>query len=115
MKYVFFETPAFSRLLSSYLDDAEYGRLQRALLRTPYRGDLMPGTGGFRKLPWADTRRQKGRRSGLRVIYYGLDADEQIWLFTVYDKGEVGDLTAKQCRTLKRAIHEELKARRGNA
>jgi hypothetical protein len=106
------ETPAFSRLLPSYLDDIEYGLLQGALLRTPHRGDLMPGTGGFRKLRWSDARRKKGRRGGLRVIYYVLDAEDQIWLFTIYDKDDVDDLTVKQCRTLKHAIQEELRARR---
>jgi mRNA-degrading endonuclease RelE of RelBE toxin-antitoxin system len=115
MKFVFFETPLFSRLLPSYLDEIEYGRLQGALIRDPERGDLMPGTGGFRKLRWADARRGKGRRGGLRVIYYVLSADEQIWLFTIYDKGEIKDLTASQCRSLKRAIHDELSTRRGNA
>jgi hypothetical protein len=114
MRYVFFETPLFSRLLPSYLDDAGYGMLQSALMRDPERGDVMPGTGGFRKLRWADERRRKGQRGGLRVIYYLLAADEQIWLFTIYDKGEVKDLTAKQCRSLRHAIHEELRARRGH-
>jgi mRNA-degrading endonuclease RelE of RelBE toxin-antitoxin system len=114
MRFVFFETPLFSRLLSSYLDDAAYRLLQEALLNDPERGEVMPGTGGFRKLRWADSRRRKGRRGGLRVIYHVLAADEQIWLFTIYDKGEVKDLTAKQCRLLRHAIHEELKARRGN-
>ncbi len=37
---------------------------------SPELGDLMPGTGGFRKLRWADARRGKGRRGGLRIIYY---------------------------------------------
>jgi mRNA-degrading endonuclease RelE of RelBE toxin-antitoxin system len=114
MKFVFFETPLFSRLLPSYLDDAEYRHLQDALTREPESGDLMPSTGGFRKLRWADSRRGKGRRGGLRVIYYVLAADEQIWLFTLYDKGEVKDLTPKQCRLLKAAIHDELRARRGS-
>jgi len=115
MRFVFFETPVFSRLLPSHLDDTEYGLLLSALMRDPERGDLMPGTGGFRKLRWADARRSKGRRGGLRVIYYVLSADEQIWLFTIYDKGEIKDLTARQCRSLKRAIHDELSARRGSA
>jgi hypothetical protein len=77
MRFVFFETQLFSRLLSSYLDDAEFRRLQAALMRDPERGDLMPGTGGFRKLRWRDARRGKGKRGGLRVIYYVLAADEK--------------------------------------
>jgi hypothetical protein len=115
VSYVFFETPIFSRSLPSYLDDREYGALQIALLREPERGDVMPGTGGFRKLRWADRRRHKGRGSGLRVIYYVLSADRQIWLFAIYDKDELEDLTATQCRLLRSAIHEELRARKGRA
>ena len=115
MRFLFFEAQLFSRLLPSYLDDAEFRRLQAALMRDPGRGGLMPGTGGFRKLRWRDARRGKGKRGGLRVIYYVLAADEQIWLFTIYDKGEGKDLTAQQCRSLRQAIHEELSVRRGNA
>ncbi|MFZ0283995.1 MAG: hypothetical protein WAL32_02090 [Terriglobales bacterium] len=46
----FFEAPAFTRYLSRYLDDEQYRELQNALANSPGLGDLMPGTGGFRKL-----------------------------------------------------------------
>ena len=66
----FIEAPAFTRHLSRYLDDEAYNDLQAELGINPDLGDVMPGTGGFRKLRWADARRGKGRRGGLRVIYY---------------------------------------------
>ena len=75
MLLVFFETPLFTRLLPDYLDDDGYRMLQEALLKNPEKGDVMPGTGGFRKLRWRDPRRGKGKRGGLRVIYYYLTAD----------------------------------------
>ena len=112
MKLVFFETPLFTRLLPDYLDDESYRALQRALLDYPELGDVMPGTGGFRKVRWEDTRRQKGKRGGLRVIYYYLTADHQIWFFTLYDKEEATDLTSSEKQTLKKAIQAELAARR---
>ncbi len=112
MKVVFFETPLFSRLLPDYLDDKGYNQLQQALIANPQAGDLMPGTGGFRKLRWKDHRRGKGKRGGLRVIYYYLTDDSQIWMFTLHDKDEAVDLTADERRALKRAIQAELKARR---
>ena len=112
MRFVFFETPVFSRLLESYMDDGEYGVLRSELMRAPEQGDLMPGTGGFRKLRWPDRRRHEGKRGGLRIIYYLLLEDRQIWLFTIYGKDERKDLTAKQCRLLGNAIREELEARR---
>jgi hypothetical protein len=64
----FFEAPAFIRYLPRYLDDEQYRTLQDAPAAAPELGDLMPGTGGFRKLRWADSR-----RGGLRVIYYWFD------------------------------------------
>jgi len=68
MKLVYFETPLFTRLLPEYLDDQEYRALQLALLDNPQIGDLMPGTGGFRKVRWKDPKRGKGKRGGLRMI-----------------------------------------------
>ena len=112
MELVFFETPLFTRLLPKYLDDQNYRELQLALLRNPQMGDLMPGTGGFRKVRWQDTRRGKGKRGGLRVIYYYLTADNQIWFFTLYDKSEAIDLTPDEKKQLKQAIQREVVTRR---
>src|ERR1700732_3915914 len=106
----FIEAPAFTRHLSDYLSDDEYRAVQEELGTNPELGDLMPGTGGFRKLRWADARRGKGRRGGLRVIYYHFKSDSQIWLMTLYDKNEASDLTAKEKRALKASIENELAA-----
>lgn len=114
VNYVFFETPVFTSRLPNYLDDDEYHALQRTLMSAPTLGDVIPGTGGFRKVRWSDPRRHKGRRGGLRIIYYLLAADRQFWMFTIYDKNEIEDLTARQCRLLGNAIQEELRARRAN-
>jgi len=112
MKLVFLETPLFTRLLGDYLTDESYQQLQRALMENPERGDVMPGTGGFRKVRWEDVRRGKGKRGGLRVIYYYLTADHQIWFFTLYDKDEATDLTTEEKKALKKAIQAELEAKR---
>lgn len=112
MKLVFLETPLFTRMLGEYLTDQSYRELQQALLQKPEMGSVMPGTGGFRKLRWEDSRRGKGKRGGLRIIYYYLVADQQIWLFTLYDKDEASDLTAREKKALKAAIQTELGARR---
>jgi hypothetical protein len=74
----FFEAPVFTRYLSEYLDDEGYRKPQRELARKPEAGVVIPGTGGFRKIRWADTRRGKGRRGGLRVIYYHFASEHQI-------------------------------------
>ena len=107
----FIEAPAFARLLSRYLKDDAYRELQNRLSVNPEAGDLMPGTGGFRKIRWADARRGKGRRGGLRIIYYHFPSDHQIWFMTLYDKDEATDLTPKEKKSLKAAIEGELAAR----
>lgn len=67
--------------------------------------------GGFRKLRWPDQRRGKGKRGGLRIIYYLLINDRQFWMFSVYAKDELENLTADQERQLRGAIQAELKKR----
>jgi hypothetical protein len=109
MEYV--EAPSFTRYLSEYLTDDEYRRLQILLTIDPERGDVMPGTGGFRKLRWTDPKRRKGRRGGLRIIYYFFATDQQIWLMTLYGKDEAADLTPTEKKVLKNAIDIELQAR----
>jgi hypothetical protein len=107
----FFEAPPFTRYVQDYLSDGEYRALQFTLSQNPEMGDVMPGTGGFRKLRWADQRRGKGRRGGLRIIYYHFSSDQQIWLMTLYGKDEADDLTAVEKKALRTAIAAELKAR----
>jgi hypothetical protein len=107
----FLDAPAFTRYVSDYLTDDDYRELQRRLAAAPEQGDVIPGTGGFRKLRWTDPRRGKGRRGGLRVIYYYFPGEHQIWLITLYDKDEASDLTPKERQALKSAIEIELGAR----
>ena len=112
MKATFIELPAFERHRADYLDDDTFRGLENLLMKHPEVGDPIPDTGGLRKLRFADVRRGKGKRSGLRVIYYWWDAGFQFWLFTLYDKDEMADLTPQQRKTLKGMIKTELEARR---
>ncbi len=111
MKAIFVELHAFSRHRADYLDDAAFGGLQQTLLENPQAGDLIEGTGGLRKLRFADARRGKGKRGGLRVIYFWWAAGRQFWLFTLYDKSEMDDLTPGERRLLKSLLKRELNAR----
>jgi len=107
----FIEAPSFTRHLQNYLNEDQYRKLQTRLAANPEMGDLMASTGGFRKMRWADARRGKGQRGGLRIIYYHFALDHQIWLMTLYDKDEASDLTAGEKKLLKNAVQVELKAR----
>ena len=70
MKAVFVELPAFERHRAEYLSDEVFRSLQATLMKSPAAGDVIEGTGGLRKLRFADVRRGKGKRGGLRLIYY---------------------------------------------
>jgi hypothetical protein len=112
LKATFVELPAFERLRAGYLSDEEFDALQHVLMARPQAGNVIPGADGLRKLRFADRRRGKGTRGGLRVIDFHWVAGQQFWLFTLYDKDEVSDLTAAHRRILKKAIDAELTARR---
>ena len=112
MKAVFVELPAFERHRSEYLDDEALAELQRVMMRNPTAGDIIKDTGGLRKLRFADAKRSKGKRGGLRVIYYWWNVGLQFWLFSLYGKDEMDDLTSQQRKALKTMLKTELEARR---
>ena len=112
MKAVFVELPAFARHRGEYLDDEDFRRLQATLLANPEAGEVIPGTGGLRKMRFGDPRRRKGTRGGLRVVYYWWSGGQQFWLFTLFDKDEMKDLTPRQRAMLRETIKAELEARR---
>lgn len=112
MKALFIELPAFLRYRSDYLDDDGFRGLQETMMQNPEAGDVIEGAGGLRKLRYGDARRGKGKRGGLRVIYYWWDGGLQFWLFTLYDKDEAVDLSARERQALKAMLKAELEARR---
>lgn len=111
MKAIFVELPPFERLRHEYLDDEGFRELQLLLQQSPEAGDVIAGTGGLRKVRFADSRRGKGKRGGLRVIYYWWVGGRQFWLFTLYNKDEMSDLTAKEKKVLKELLEKEVTLR----
>jgi mRNA-degrading endonuclease RelE of RelBE toxin-antitoxin system len=99
---VFVETPIFNRRVQEYLDDDEYAEMQAFLVRRPDAGSVIKGSGGIRKLRWAGSGR--GKRGGLRVIYYWWVARDRISLLLVYPKNEQDDLTADQLKKLRNEL-----------
>ncbi len=112
MKATFIELPPFERNRQSYLNDESFREFQKMLMKNPEAGDVIEGTGGLRKVRYADEKRGKGKRGGLRVIYYWWMPGKQFWLYTVYNKDEMDDLTAAQRKVMKELLKQELDARR---
>ena len=96
---VFVETPVINRRILECMDDEEYGQMQAYLNLHPEAGKVIKGAGGIRKLRRAGSGR--GKRGGLRVIYYWWAAKDRISLLLVYPKNERDDLTASQVKQLK--------------
>jgi hypothetical protein len=86
------------------LSDDEYGALQEHLVTHPDAGDVIAGTGGLRKIRWASMG--KGKRGGVRAIYYYVVSEAQIRMILIYRKGIKDDLTPKE-KTVLRKINAE--------
>lgn len=99
MKAIFVESTIFEKLRPNYLSEGEFRDLQLVLLAKPKSGSVIQGTGGLRKIRFK--AKGKGKRSGVRVIYYFLDQKDRFYLLTIYSKNEVIDLTASQKNKLK--------------
>jgi hypothetical protein len=102
---VIIETSIFTRQIQALLVDADYRRLQTILVIRPDAGDLIPGGGGLRKIRWSAQGR--GKRGGVRVIYYWAVRQDRILMLLIYAKNEQENLTAEQLKVLRRIIEEE--------
>jgi len=100
--FSFVESKLFTRLVGDYLTDDEYSRLQAALAEAPESGAVVPGSGGVRKLRWAQPGR--GKRGGIRVIYYAKTREGVIWLLTIYAKNEEENIPAHVLRKIKEEL-----------
>lgn len=102
---VIIETSVFTRQVTSLLADEEYQKLQMVLVARPDVGVLIRGGGGLRKVRWGAEGR--GKRGGVRVIYYWATARDQILMLLMYAKNEQSDLSREQIAILRRIVEEE--------
>ena len=100
MEYI--ESPLFSKLIGTYLKDDEYAALQWDLTLHPEKGDLIQGSGGLRKLICLGKGR--GKRGGVRIIYYYKNQVGQIWLLTIYAKNEYENIPLSILKKIKKEL-----------
>ncbi|EJL5627602.1 type II toxin-antitoxin system RelE/ParE family toxin [Salmonella enterica] len=96
---IFIETEIFTEDVKNLLDDDEYHRLQLLLAIQPDSGDLIQDAGGLRKVRWGV--RGRGKRSGVRIIYFYRVSRSEIRLLLIYKKGIKDDLTAQEKAVLR--------------
>ena len=101
------ETSVFTRQVNALLDHESYRLLQLCLVADPEAGQRIPGTGGLRKIRWQGSGR--GKRGGVRVIYYWATRAAVVLLLLVYGKNEQEDLTPAQKKVLAALVREEFK------
>ncbi|CDH00786.1 type II toxin-antitoxin system RelE/ParE family toxin [Xenorhabdus bovienii] len=100
---IFIETHIFTEDCKELLSDDEYREFQQYLADNPATGDVIQHTGGLRKVRWAS--RGKGKRGGVRVIYYHKVDVSHIRLLLIYKKGIKDDLSESEKKVL-RALNE---------
>ncbi len=103
--FVFIETRAFSRLADEYLSDEELRQLQQFLVENPEEGNIIRNSGGIRRLRWRVAGR--GKRGGIRVIYYLRARRSEIWLLTLYAKNVADSIPGHILRRIKEEIDEK--------
>jgi len=102
---VFLETKIFTRHITELLPDDEYRQLQQELVAHPEKGAVIPGSGGIRKLRWGIGNR--GKRGGVRFIYYWAKGHDQCLMLFVFAKNETEDLTKSQVEQLRAVVEKE--------
>ncbi len=100
------ETTIFTKKINTLLSDEEYRNLQSALILNPEKGKVIRGSGGLRKIRWGISGR--GKRGGVRIIYYWIIKKNTILMLLVYPKNEQDDLTSSQLKILKTLVEKEL-------
>ena len=103
--FTFIESTIFERILPAYLDDDEYSDLQQFLSQNPEAGDVVPGSGGVRKVRWC--RPGMGKRGGLRIIYFVRYRPNEFWMLTLYTKTKRENVPAHILKQLLEAFRDE--------
>ena len=85
--------------------EAEIEKLVVSIAENPHQGDLIPGTGGLRKLRWS--RQGMGKRGGARVITYTIDRHGKVWLLTAYTKTALDSMSAATLAKLRKELDDD--------
>ena len=97
-----FATRTYERAVRKLMSEADRQKMEAAIVADPDRAPLLRGTGGIRKLRWTGSGR--GKRGGIRTIYFHHAGPAAIYMLTVYAKADRDDLTQADRKTLSRLV-----------
>jgi len=103
--YTISETPTFAEDARKIWTEQERGAFCAWLAANPEVGDVIPGSGGCRKVRWSITG--SGKRGGARIIYFNRLANGEIWLLVIYTKSVMGNIPAHILKSIREAIEHE--------
>lgn len=98
------ETPLFQKQWPLYWTEDECGAFVTYISVHPTAGDVVPGSGGIRKVRWS--RAGSGKSGGVRVIYFARAKQGEVILLTLYAKSKLGNLTGRQLKEIRHALEE---------
>ena len=103
----FVQSQAFARdWARNGLDDDALRTLEVAIMACPDRWPLIEGTGGLRKIRFADPRSNRGKSGSFRVCYVYFEKYGSVWLVTVFGKNEKSDLSKADKSVISKLIQE---------
>jgi len=88
------------------LTDEDLQSLEGLLIEDPQAGEVIPGTGGLRKLRFAPPSWHTGKRGATRVIYAFIAAGEAVYLFTLYGKNAQSDLSSDEKKVFRQVLEQ---------
>ncbi|MFA6038104.1 MAG: type II toxin-antitoxin system RelE/ParE family toxin [Legionellales bacterium] len=100
-------TPAFMRDAKKLLSQEALNDLTDSLVLAPKQGVIIQGTGGVRKMRWQTGKDGKGKRGGVRVLYY-FDGTQLILLLMLYKKSEKANISTSEKNILRKLLPELL-------
>lgn len=98
------ETLLFQKLWPLYWTEDERGAFAAYIAQHPAAGDVVPGSGGIRKVRWS--RAGMSKSGGVRVIYFTRNAEGEVVLLTLYAKAKTDNLTGAKLKEIRRALEE---------
>jgi len=103
--YTIIETPTFKEDAVKLWSEEERGAFCAWLAANPEAGDVIPGSGGCRKVRWA--RAGSGKRGGVRVIYFTKLTNGEIWLLVIYSKAVRENIPAHILKSIREVLENE--------